>query len=141
MRGFSRNKDHREHMMRNLATSLVLYEKVDTTEMKAKELKSYIDHILASAKKADLNAIRALNKVFFDRNATKKVIEVLVPRYQTRQSGFTRSFKLKNRLGDNSAMMRVELVDKKNFVEEKETKKENSKTVKSEDKSKKDDNK
>lgn len=119
-------------MLRNLATSLVLYEKVDTTEMKAKELKSYIDHLIASSKKGDLNAIRNMNKVFFDRNATKKMIEVIIPRYANRNSGFTRSYKLQNRLGDNSAMMRLELVDKKTFVPEvveAETKKEKTDKV------------
>ncbi|MDO8444464.1 MAG: 50S ribosomal protein L17 [bacterium] len=116
-RAFSRQKDHREHMLRNLATSLVLYEKIDTTMPKAKELKSFIDHILADSKKADLTTIRNLNKVFFDKNAVKKVIEVLVPRYAERSSGFTRTFSLQNRAGDNASMMRIELIDKKVFVE------------------------
>lgn len=116
-RAFSRQKDHREHMLRNLATSLVLYEKIDTTVSKAKELKSFIDHILADSKKADLTTIRNLNKVFFDKNAVKKVIEVLVPRYTERSSGFTRTFSLHNRAGDNASMMRIELIDKKVFVE------------------------
>lgn len=115
-RAFSRQKDHREHMLRNLATSLVLYEKIDTTVPKAKELKSFIDHLLANSKKADLTTIRNLNKVFFDKNAVKKVIEVLVPRYTKRSSGFTRTFNLQNRAGDNAAMMRIELIDKKVFV-------------------------
>lgn len=118
-REFGRQKDHRELMLRNLATSLVLYERIDTTESKAKELKGFIDHILATSKKADLTVIRNLNKIFLDKNAVKKVIEVLVPRYIERSSGFTRTFGLQNRAGDNAAMMRIELIDKKVFVEEK----------------------
>ena len=125
-RAFSRQKDHREHMLRNLATSLVLYEKIDTTVPKAKELKSFIDHLLASSKKADLTTIRNLNKVFFDKNAVKKVIEVLVPRYTKRSSGFTKTFGLQNRAGDNAAMMRIELIDKKVFVEDKKEVVENT---------------
>lgn len=121
---FNRNKDHREHMLRNLATSLILFEQVDTTEAKAKEVKSYVDKILSSAKSNDFNTIRSLNKVFFDKNAVKKVVEELVPRYTSKTSGFIKSYHLKNRLGDNSPMMRLELIDKKKFVEvEKETKK------------------
>lgn len=129
-RAFSRQKDHRELMLRNLATSLVLYERIDTTESKAKELKSFIDHILATSKNADLTVIRNLNKVFLDKNAVKKVIEVLVPRYSERSSGFTRTFGLQNRAGDNAAMMRIELIDKKVFVEEKKEITENTPTEK-----------
>ncbi len=125
-RAFSRQKDHRELMLRNLATSLVLYERIDTTMPKAKELKSFIDHILAGSKKDDLTTIRNLNKVFLDKNAVKKVVEVLIPRYAERSSGFTRTFGLKNRAGDNAAMMRIELVDKKIFIEEKKDPVENT---------------
>jgi large subunit ribosomal protein L17 len=118
MRQFSRKTDHRNHLLRNLATSLILFEKVDTTEAKAKELKTFADTLIARSKKADLNAIRKLKAVLFDSNAVKKVIEELVPRYASRNSGFIRSYHLKNRPGDNSPMIRVELVDKKVFVEE-----------------------
>lgn len=118
-RKLSRKKDHREHMIRNLATSLVLYEYLNTTEAKSKEVKSYLENILAKSKNADLNTRRSLLSVFFDRNATKKIIDELIPRYAERKSGFIRSYHLENRLGDNAPMMRLELVDKKVFVEEK----------------------
>jgi len=113
MRKLSRNKDHRELMLRNLATSLVLYERIDTTEAKAKEVKTFLDKIIADAKPNNLAAIRKLHTVFLDRNAVKKTIEVLVPRYEGRESGFTHTYHLKNRLGDNAPMIRVELVDRK----------------------------
>lgn len=117
MREFSRKKAHRDHLLRNLATSLVLYERIDTTLAKAKEVKGVVDKLIARALKNDLNAIKMLNGVFFDRNATKKMIEELVPRYKNRKSGFIRSYHLKNRPGDNSEMIRLELVDHKVFVE------------------------
>lgn len=116
MREFSRKKAHREHMLRNLATSLILYEKVDTTLAKAKEIKSFVERLLARSKGGELNTIRALNAVLFDRNATKKIIDELLPRYKDKKYGFIRSYHLKNRLGDNSPMMRLELVDRKVFV-------------------------
>lgn len=128
---FNRNKAHREHMLRNLATSLILFEQVETTEAKAKEIKAIVDKILAGAKTTDFNTVRSLNKYLFDDNAVKKIIEELIPRYEKRTSGFIKSYHLKNRLGDNAPMMRLELVDKKVFVSkdakvtvnEKETKK------------------
>ena len=113
---FNRNKDHREHMLRNLATSLILFEQIQTTEAKAKEVKSYVDKILSGAKSQDFNSVRSLNKVFFDKNAVKKIIEELIPRYSKRTSGFIKSYHLKNRLGDNAPMMMLELIDKKTFV-------------------------
>lgn len=119
MRKLGRKKSNREHLIKNLAASLVLYETVDTTESKAKEVKSYLEKILARNKEADLVTKRNLISTFFDRNAAKKIIEELMPRYEKRNSGFIRSFHLKNRLGDNAPMMRLELVDKKVFVEAK----------------------
>lgn len=120
-------------MLRNLATSLILFEQLETTETKAKAVKSFVDRILSGAKTSDFNTIRNLNKIFFDKNAVKKIVEELVPRYEKRNSGFIRSFHLKNRLGDNSAMMRLELIDKKVFVEKEVSKLVEDKKVKTTD--------
>lgn len=118
-RKLGRKKAHREHTIRNLATSLVLYETVDTTEPKAKEVKSFLEGIIAKSKKMDLNARKMLIGTLFDRNAVKKMIDELVPRYESRASGFIRNYHLKERAGDNAKMMRLELVDKKTFTDEK----------------------
>ena len=119
-----RKKSDREHMLRNLATSLVLFEKIDTTEAKAKEVKSFLDQIIARHKTNDFNTIRSLKTIFFDSNAVDKIVKELIPRYENRKSGFIKSFRMGNRLGDNSPMIRLELVDHKVFVT-KETKPEN----------------
>jgi hypothetical protein len=71
-----------------------------------------------------------------DKNAVKKIIDELIPRYETRTSGFIKSYHLKNRLGDNAPMMHLELIDKKVFVTKevpkatKETKEAQTETVK-----------
>lgn len=124
----------KNHIVRNLATSLVLYERIDTTETKAKVVKSFLDAVLARSKKDNLNAVRYLNGIFFDRNATKKIIEELLPRYENRNSGFIKSYHLKNRLGDNAAMMRLELVDRKVFVDKEDKNEVKSAETKAEDK-------
>lgn len=124
MRKLGRKKSNREHMIRNLATSLILFETIDTTLAKAKDVKTYTEKLISSCKKQEgLNAIRKANTVFFDKNATKKLIDELLPRYKDRQSGFITSFKIKNRTGDNSSMMRLELMDKKVFVDKSDEKK------------------
>lgn len=117
MREFSRKKAHREHMIRNLATSLILYERVDTTAAKAKEIKSFAEKLIARSLVGGLSEIRNLSGVLFDQNAVKKVIAELIPRYQNRKSGFIHSYHLKNRVGDNSPMIRLELVDRKVYTD------------------------
>ena len=119
-------------MIRNLATSLVLFEAIETTEAKAKEVKSFLDKIIARNKDNSFQTIRNLNAIFFDHNATKKMVEELIPRYESRKSGFIKSYRLKNRLGDNSKVIRLELVDRKVFVEVEN--KEVAKEVKKEEK-------
>jgi len=128
MRKLGRKKSNREHMIKNLAASLVLYEYIDTTEAKAKEVKSYLEKILARTKENTLSDKRTIFRSFFGKNAAQKIIKELLPRYEGRKSGFTRTFRLKNRLGDNAEMLRVELVDKKVFIE-----KAADKQIKSED--------
>jgi large subunit ribosomal protein L17 len=109
-RKLGRKKAHREHMLRNLTTSLVLYERITTTEAKAKEIKPIIDHIITISKKGDLASRRSLLAYLFDTNAVKKSIEVLAPRYSDRNSGYTRIFHLEPRLGDASKMAIIELI-------------------------------
>jgi len=118
-----RKKDDREHLIRNLATSLVLFEAIETTEAKAKEVKSFVDQLIARSKDKDLHAIRSLHKVLFDKNAVDKIIKELLPRYESRNSGFIKSYHLKNRVGDNAPMIRLELVDMKKFVSQPDEKK------------------
>ncbi len=124
MRKLGRKKDNRELMVRNLVTSLVLYESIQTTKAKAKVLKSEFDKIMTRAKKNDLPAKRFVAGYMLDKNAYKKTFEVLVPRFKNRNSGFTRTLSISSRLGDNAEMMLIEMTDKiekKPSVEKKET--------------------
>ncbi len=104
-------------MIKNLAASLVLYEYIETTESKAKDVKSYLEKILARNKENGLSEKRKVFQSFFGKNAAQKIINELLLRYEGRNSGFTRTYRLKNRLGDNAEMMRIELIDKKVFVD------------------------
>jgi len=128
IRKLGRKKSNKEHLIRNLATSLVLYEAIDTTEAKAKMVKSHLEKIIASNKNNTLSEKRAIFSKFFDKKASQKMINELFPRYESRNSGFIRSYRLGNRLGDNANMMRLELVDKKVFVEKPAEKSIESKT-------------
>lgn len=131
MRSLSRKKAHRTSLLRNLVTSLILFEKIQTTQAKAKEVKPIVDKLISSAKNADLTARRNLMAYLFDENAAKKVLEVLVPRYKEIKSGFIKSYNLGPRLGDGAEMMMLELINvpevgKKSIKEVKDAK-ENTK--------------
>ncbi len=111
-RKFGRKKANRDHMLRNLATSVILYEKVITTEAKAKEIKSIIDKSIVTAKKNNLAARRQLQSYFFDTNAVDKLVEVLGPRFSARQSGFSQVLPIGNRKGDGTAQSVITLLDR-----------------------------
>lgn len=125
-RKLGRKIGHRKSLLRNLAASLVLYEKIDTTRAKAKEVRPEVEKLISLGKKQNLAAYRKLNGYFYDKNAAKKVYKELSSRYAERESGFIRSFHLGPRLGDDSQMTRLELVDRKVFVDSSKKKGETS---------------
>jgi large subunit ribosomal protein L17 len=101
---------HKKAMLRNLATALFLHEKIETTLPKAKELVSYSEKLLTKAKKADLNAIRAVSTEIHNKEIVKKVFDVLAPRYKERNGGYTQILKIGTRRGDSADVAIVRLV-------------------------------
>lgn len=115
-RKLGRDKAHRELMFRNLATSVILHEKVKTTLPKAKEIRPIVEKLITTAKKGDVNAIRKLNAYLLDKNATEKMITELGPLYQKRNGGYTRITKLGFRSSDAAEMAQIELLDVEKIV-------------------------
>lgn len=109
-KSLSRKKAPRELMLRNLATSIILYEKVQTTEAKAKAVRPIVEGLITKGKENSLHNLRYLLSRTSVENAAKKVIEDLGPRYKTRPGGYTRIIKLDRRQGDGAAMAQIELV-------------------------------
>ena len=105
-----RKKAPRELMLRNLASSILLYEKVKTTKAKAQAVRTLVEKAITSAKVGDLAARRGLLKVLLQKNAVKKSLEVLGGRYQKRVGGYTRIIKLGVRAGDGAEIVQIELV-------------------------------
>lgn len=104
---------HARSIERNMVTSLVLYESIRVTKQRAKVVQPLIDRLIAQAKRnAAHNAVRNLNAVFTDQNASRKVMEVLLKRYANRSSGFTRAIPVGARKGDGAEMVDLELIDK-----------------------------
>lgn len=99
-------------MQRNLVTSLLLYESIRTTQKRAKIVAPVIDRLVAIAKsKPPHVAIRSINAVVTDKNACRKVMEVLKDRYSKRSSGLTRAVAVGARLGDGAHLVDLTLLD------------------------------
>lgn len=105
-------RDQRDLMMGNLATSLVLYEKIKTTKAKAKALQPYMDKLINTAKKADKKiAIRDVNSMLQSNLSAKKLMQEIVKRYADKKSGYTRIVNMGFRSGDAAPVVQIELVD------------------------------
>ena len=83
------DKDRRRKELRALATAVVLYERIETTKARARIAKSTVEKMITRAKTPGLASLRILAKDL-PRNAVKKMMEVLGPRYVARQGGYTR---------------------------------------------------
>lgn len=110
-RTLGRKAEPRKALMRNLATSFIVYEKIKTTKAKAKELKPIVEKYITLAKKDTLHNRRQALKDLYLEAAVKKLFEVLGPKYKDRQGGYTRLVKLPARSGDGAEMAVLELVD------------------------------
>jgi len=108
-RKFSREKDQRKILLKSLAESFFLKEKIKTTEAKAKEISGFSEKLISKAKKGGLLAKRSLNKLF-SNSLVKKLIEEIAPRYKERKGGYTRVIKLGQRKSDGAKMAIIELV-------------------------------
>lgn len=106
----SRTKGPREALLRNLATSVILYEKVKTTKAKAKFVRPIVEKAITIGGEGTLAARRKLHKIFTLENAVKKVVEDLGPKYKDRKGGYTRITALKRREGDAAELVQIELV-------------------------------
>lgn len=100
----------RASLLKNLATQLILYEKIKTTEAKAKALRPFVERLISKGKKNTLASRRELLRVLPIENAAKKILEEIGPRYATRPGGYTRIIKLGVRAGDAARVARIELV-------------------------------
>jgi large subunit ribosomal protein L17 len=98
---------HRRAMLRNMATSLFLHEKVETTISKAKELRPFAEKVITQAKQGKHYMVR---RTIADKVVYKKLFDVLARRYAERPGGYTRIVRLGARPGDNSERGLIALV-------------------------------
>ena len=105
-----RSSDHRTAMYRNLVTELLDHEKIQTTEAKAKEIRSMAERMITLGKDGSLNARRKTLAFLYEERVAEKVFKELAPRYAERPGGYTRLTRLGLRMGDGASMVQLELV-------------------------------
>ena len=108
-RKLGRSTGHRRALYRNLVTDLLRYEKITTTEAKAKEVSGYVEKFITRAKKKGLATQRLMAKSF-SKDLVKKLLDELAPRYKNRPGGYTRIIRLGARKSDAARMTIIELV-------------------------------
>ena len=115
-RRLGRTADHRVALLKTMATDLILKGKIETTEMKAKELRSVVDELITLAKKNDLAARRLATSRMADiktkdgKTAVQVLFDEVGPKYADRNGGYTRVIKTGTRRGDAAPMAIIELV-------------------------------
>jgi large subunit ribosomal protein L17 len=109
-RQLSRNSSHRWALMRNMITSLLREEKIQTTDPKAKELRRWVERVITLGKQGSLHARRQVLSIVQDKTVVRKLFDTIGPRFKDRPGGYTRIIKLGIRRGDAAQMALIELV-------------------------------
>jgi large subunit ribosomal protein L17 len=110
-RKLGRTTGERTALLRGLAGDLLRYEKIETTEAKAKALRGVVERIITLGKRGDLHARRQAYAKLYHTEIVDKVFHVLAPRYADRPGGYTRVVKLPPRRGDGASMAVIALVE------------------------------
>jgi large subunit ribosomal protein L17 len=110
-RKFGRERDQRRALLKGLATSLVMEERIETTLPKAKELVRYIEKLITKAKKGDLANRRAVIAGLSTQLAAAKLVDHIAPQLSGRTSGHVRVERTRLRVGDGAQMAIIEFVD------------------------------
>jgi large subunit ribosomal protein L17 len=103
-----RNKNERSGLFKNLVQSLLTFEKIETTQAKAKAIKGLVDKIINQAKTPSTR--RLVSQFLVDKKTQEKLINEVLPRLQTRNSGYTSTIKVGRRLGDGAMMVQIKLL-------------------------------
>ena len=103
---------HRQAMLRNMAVALIKHEQITTTLPKAKDLRPIVEKLVTLGKRGGLHARRQAIAEIRDAGIVKKLFDVIGPRYQSRNGGYTRVLKAGYRYGDSAPVAVIEFVDR-----------------------------
>ena len=111
------NPPHRKAMLRNLASNLIKHKRIQTTDSRAKELRTFIEPLLTKAKKADLNSIRQILKKLPFKDDVHTLVHEIAPQFADRNGGYTRIIKRGFRDNDRASVSIIEFVEYSSVVE------------------------
>lgn len=106
-----RTQSHRKALLSNMAASLILHKRINTTLAKAKALRKYVEPILTRGKDDSTHSRRTVFSYLQDKDAVTELFREIAPKIADRPGGYTRIIKIENRPGDNAEMCMMELVD------------------------------
>ncbi len=115
-RKLSRHTSHRVALLKNMCASLIQYEQITTTEAKAKEVRGQVERLITLAQRGDLHSRRLVASRLFDQHATRKLFDIIAPKYAARSKGpgssggYTRLYHIGFRKGDAAPVARLELI-------------------------------
>ena len=124
-----RKAGHRKAMLANMASSLILHKRIETTVAKAKALRVYVEPLITKSKLDTTHSRRTVFSYLKDKDAVTELFRVIAPRIADRPGGYTRILKTGFRAGDAADMAMIELVDFNELVLAGSTKKEEKKTT------------
>lgn len=107
----SRTSSHRKAMFANMASSLIIHKRINTTLAKAKALRVFVEPLITKSKEDSTHSRRIVFSYLQDKNAVAELFRDVAIKVASRPGGYTRILKTGNRLGDNAEMCMLELVD------------------------------
>ena len=113
-RKLNRTASHRKALMRNLAASLIIHKRIQTTDAKAKELRTFVEPLITFARQGTLHARRQVLRALpgkYGQMVTSILFDEIAPKVGDRPGGYTRIIKLGNRSNDRAPVSLIELVD------------------------------
>ncbi len=131
-----RNTEHRRALLRNLVTSLIVEERIETTATKAKAMRPHVEKMITLGKRGDVAARRQAASFLLTREAVSKLFDTISPRYGDRAGGYLRIIHSGFRLGDGADTAFVELLGSEKTLDEKRQKRAEIRAKRTEEKRK-----
>jgi large subunit ribosomal protein L17 len=125
-----RNRSHRIALYKAMATALFRYERIRTTQVKAKEMRRVVERMISRARQDTVHNRRLIARSIADKAVLAKLFTDIAPRFASRPGGYTRILKLGARYGDASEMVLLELVERKERAPRRKKKEEAKQEVK-----------
>jgi len=125
-----RNTSHRRALLRNLVTSLLLEDRIETTVAKAKAMRPHVERMITLGKRGDQHARRLAAAYLMTRDAVERLFETVAPRFGQRQGGYLRIIRKGFQVGDGAEKVFIELLGSEKQQQEKRSKRAEARSKK-----------